>query len=190
MSSISDPSISDSSIGNPAATAIHPAAGLPPTRPDRLRGLAVVVAGLIVTGGGAAIVHRFGTPDGTWAGEVGTESVAAALGYLVAFGLGWWRPRRSPDAHTAAARSSLVLALVGALLVPICFWNPMPLTFAASALLLIRWGRDAGDAGDARASRPARSNRSLELGVRVLCTAVLVAQAVAFVVHVIQTSTN
>jgi hypothetical protein len=152
---------------------------LPSTRPYQWRGLGVALAGLVVTGAAAGVVHAFARPGGTWPGELVAESVAAALGYVVAFGLGWWRPRRSASASTTAGWTALVLAVLGALLLPVCFWNPMPLTFAASAWLLLRWGRAADDGRDAEAR-----TRPVTRVVPALAVAVVVVQVAALAVHV------
>lgn len=164
-------------VGSTRAGSSRPATG-----PDRLLGLGLTVAGLVATLLGAAVVHVVGHPDGTFAGELVAEAVAGSLGYAVAFGLGWWRPRRSPDPAGSAGRTAVVLALLGAVLLPICYWNPMPLTFAASALLLLRWGRTAGGTTgiDPRLRRSAAA----------LSVVVVAVQVVAFVVHVVLSSSN
>jgi hypothetical protein len=134
----------------------------------------VVLGCLAVTVAAAGLVHAVGEPDGSYAGEVVAESVAAVIGYAVAFGLAWWRPSRSATPRPIAERTALVLAVLGALLVPVCFWNPMPATFAVAALVMHRWA--AGRAG--------RSNPVLVRVTRWLCIVVVIAQAVALAVHI------
>jgi hypothetical protein len=139
----------------------------------RRTGAGVVLGALVVTMLVAALIHAFGKPDGSVAGEFATEGVAAVLGYAVAFGLAPWRPARSTSPRTAAERTAAVLAVLGALLVPICFWNPMPATFAIAAVLLLRWG----------AERPGRSVPALTRGTQLLAAAVIGVQLVWLVVH-------
>jgi hypothetical protein len=159
------------------------AAPITTTAPDgvrvaRIRGAGVVLGALAVTTLGQLLTHTFGHPTNSIGGEFVTETVAGLLGYVVAFGLGWWRPARSSTARTSSERTAVVVVVLGALLVPVCFWNPMPATFAAAGLLLVQWGR----------SGSGRSRPVLARAASGLAALVVAAQIIALVVHVIVVS--
>ena len=140
----------------------------------RKLGIVVVLACFAVTLAAAGLVHAFGSSDGSFGGEAVTEGVAGVIAYAVAFGLAWWRPARTAAPRATAERTAVVLCVLGALLVPICFWNPMPASFAIAALIMVRWAAGRGGHGSATLVRI----------TQLLAAVVLVAQLVVLTVHV------